>query len=144
MQMPDRLPGFKWLLVFWVLAAVVWSQLEGDLWRVSFFGFLTTLTGLTYLFQRVMNGHVFSVIGGLLLMALWGLALGAGTVLMSLFMMAIKTGLHAHGPEFSPAEITAVWQQLPLWSMVGILAGLGAGLLLLAGTSNGQRPFTKN
>ena len=77
-------------------------------------------------------------------MALWGLAMGAGTVLMSLFLMAIKTGLHAHGPEFSPAEITAVWQLLPLWSLVGVLAGLGAGLLLLARTSNGQRPFTKN
>jgi len=144
MQMPDRLPGFKWLVVFWAISAVLWSQLEGDLQRVSFFGFLTTLTGLAYLFRRSMNGRVFSVIGGLSIMALWGLAMGAGTVLMSLFLMAIKTGLHAHGPEFSPAEITAVWQLLPLWSLVGVLAGLGAGLLLLARTSNGQRPFTKN
>jgi hypothetical protein len=141
MQIPHRLPGFKWLVVFWAMSAVLWSMLEGDLRRVLFFGLLSTLTGLAYLFQRLLNGRRFSAIRGLLIMGFWGLALGAGTVLVTLFLMAIKTGLHAHGPEFSLAEMTSVWQHLPLWSVVGGLFGLGVGLLLLAITSRSERPF---
>lgn len=134
MQIPERVPGLKWLVIFWAVAAVIWSVLEGDFGRVRLFGFLTTLTGLGYLFQRFMAGREFSPVGGLLTMGLWGLALGFGTVLVTLFMMVLKTGLHAHGPEFSMAEITAVWGQIPLWSLVGLLIGLGAGLLLIART----------
>ncbi|MFL7838090.1 MAG: hypothetical protein ACK2T4_13175 [Candidatus Promineifilaceae bacterium] len=138
--MPVRIPGFKWLVLFWAITAVLWSLLEGDPQRVLFFGFLTTLLGLAYLFQRFMIGRTFSVTGGLFIMALWGLALGAGTVLMTLFLMAVKTGLHAHGPEFSLAQIGGVWQHLPLWSLAGALAGLGIGLLLVARTKRGPRP----
>ena len=134
MQIPDRVPGLKWLVIFWAVTAVIWSVLEGDFGRVRFFGFLTMLTGLGYLFQRFMAGRRFSAVVGLLTMALWGLALGVGTALMTLFLMVLKTGLHAHGPEFSMAEISAVWGQIPLWSLVGLLIGLGSGLLLIART----------
>jgi hypothetical protein len=134
MQIPDRVPGLKWLVIFWAVTAVVWSVLEGDFGRVRFFAFLTTLTGLGYLFQRLMAGKAFSVVGGLLTMALWGLALGMGTALITFFLMILKTGLHAHGPEFSMVEIMAVWGQIPLWSLVGVLIGLGLGFLLIAKT----------
>lgn len=134
MQIPDQIPGFKWLAALWAIMAVIWSMLEGSFERVLIFGFLTTLTGLAYLFQRMMGGRHFTTVPGLVVMGLWGLALGAGTVLMTLLLMAIKTGLHAHGPEFTTAEISAVWGQLPLWSLVGLLAGLGLGLLLVART----------
>jgi hypothetical protein len=141
MQIPNRVPGFKWLVIFWMITAVLWSMLEGDLRRVLFFGLFSTLTGAAYLFQRVIGGRSFSVLRGLLIMGLWGLALGAGTVFMTLFLMVVKTGLHAHGPEFSMIEISEAWQYLPLWSLVGVLVGLGIGLLFLAGKNNGQRPF---
>ena len=134
MQIPNNLPGFKWLVALWVFTAVVWSVLEGDFRRVVVFGFLTTLSGLAYLFQRAMGGRSYPAAGGLVIMALWGAALGAGTALMTLFLMAVKTGLHAHGPEFTAAEIGAVWQLLPLWSVVGLFGGLGLGLLLVART----------
>ena len=134
MQIPDRVYGLKWLIIFWAVTAVLWSLLEGDFGRVLIFGFFTTLTGLTYLFQRFLAGWAFSAVGGLMIMALWGLALGVGTILVTLFLMAVKTGLHAHGPEFSQAEITAVWNYLPLWSLAGLLGGLGLGLILIART----------
>lgn len=135
MQIPGQSPGFKWLAFVWIAVAVAWSALEGDPRRVLFFGFLTALTGLAYLFQRVLCGRRFSVVRGLLIMGLWGLALGAGTVLMTIFLMAVKTGLHAHGAEFTLAEISAVWRYLPLWGVVGLIGGLGLGLLLIARTS---------
>ena len=139
MQIPNEARGFKWLVILWAGTAVVWSVLEGDFGRVLFFGFLSTLTGVAYLFQRAMAGRSFSAVSGLLLMALWGLAVGAGTVLMTLFLMAVKTGLHAHGPEFSTADINNVWQQLALWSVVGLLGGLGLGLLLIARTPDSNQ-----
>jgi hypothetical protein len=132
MQIPNRLPGLKGLIVFWAVSAVVWSALEGDLRRVVLFGLLTAITGLAFLFQRVMGGRHFPAVGGVLIIGLWGVALGAGVVLVSLFMMAVKTGLHAHGPEFSAADIEAVWGQAALWSAAGLLLGLGSGLLLVA------------
>ena len=87
---------------------------------------------LLYFFQRFMAGQTLSTGRGLFFMGLWGLALGAGTALMTLFLMAVKTGLHGHGPEFTMAEVGAVGQQLPLWSLVGLLGGLGVGVLLIA------------
>lgn len=132
MQIPDHIPGYKWLIVFWAVAAVIWSILEGDFDRVRLFGFLTMGVVLAYLFQRSMAGQNFSAGRGLFFMAMWGLALGAGTALMTLFLMAVKTGLHAHGPEFNMAEISAIWGDLPFWSLAGLLGGLGLGLLLIA------------
>jgi hypothetical protein len=44
--------------------------------------------------------------------------------------MAVKTGLHAHGPEFTPAEINWVLQQTPIWTAAGLLAGLGLGQIV--------------
>ncbi len=134
MQIPDELPGIKWLYALWVVTAVAWSALEGDLRRVSFFGLLTTSVALVYLLRRLMAGRMFGALPGLLIMGGWGVALGVGTGFMTLFLMAIKTGLHAHGPEFTAAEISTIWQQLPLLSLVGAVGGVGVGLLLLART----------
>jgi hypothetical protein len=66
---------------------------------------------------------------GVLVTAVSGLALGAGSGLLSLLFMAVKTGLHAHGPEFSQAEIAWVWNGMLLWTTVGLLVGLGLGLI---------------
>jgi hypothetical protein len=48
---------------------------------------------------------------------------------MMLIFMSLKTGLHAHGPEFTAAQITWVLRQIPLWSLAGLSAGIGFGLL---------------
>ncbi len=132
MQIPRRVPGLNWLILLWGVAAVVWTILEGDLRRVILFGFLTTLTGLAYLIQRFAAGKQLSITRGLLFTALFGAALGAGTAIMTLFLMAVKTGLHAHGPEFTSNELVQVWQWAPLCGLAGLLAGLGLGLLLAA------------
>jgi hypothetical protein len=87
---------------------------------------------LLHLLQRALGGRRLSLSAWLTAAAAAGLALGAGSVLLTLFLMALKTGLHAHGPEFTTAQIAWVWNQLPLWSLAGLLAGGGLGLLLAA------------
>ena len=64
--------------------------------------------------------------------AVFGALLGLGSALFTLLFMAVKTGLHAHGPEFTAEEVNWVVQQIPLWTVVGLLGGLGLGLLLKA------------
>ena len=54
------------------------------------------------------------------------------TALLTLFFMALKTGLHAHGPEFTPSEINWVIARIPLWTAVGLLSGAGLGLVGLS------------
>ncbi len=66
----------------------------------------------------------------LLLNTLLGLLAGAFAGPLSLFFMVLKTGLHAHGPEFTAAEINWVLQHIPFWGISGALGGLGIGLLL--------------
>ncbi len=58
-----------------------------------------------------------------------GVVYGVGVALLTLGLMALKTGLHAHGPEYSTAQIVWVWRQAPLWAVAGALAGLGLGLV---------------
>lgn len=132
MQIPETFPGPKWLFIFWGATAVFWTLLEGDVGRVQLFGLFTAFVGAIYLFQRLLAGRRLSPWRGLALLALCGLACGIAAVFLTILLMIVKTGIHAHGPEYSASEINMVWQQLPLWGLVGLLAGLGVGLLLLS------------
>ena len=53
--------------------------------------------------------------------------LAAPAVILGL--MVLKTGVHAHGPEFTPAEISWITRQFAIWPIVGGLAGLGTSLI---------------
>ena len=132
MQLPDRVPGLKWLTVLWALYAVIWALLEGGLWPTVLLAVLSGLVILGYLTNRVLSGRKMAFGIWLLLAAVLGALLGLGSALLTVGLMAVKTGLHAHGPEFSALEINWVIQQIPLWTLAGLLAGLGLGLLLKA------------
>lgn len=139
MQIPARLPGLKWLTIGWGLYAAVWITLEGSLAGVVVMGGWSTAVILARAAQRWLGGRQFSRGGGLALTAVAGLCFGGGSGLLALVGMGLKTGLHAHGPEFSPAELEWVWAQLPLWAAVGLLAGLGLGLVMV-GLAGQARP----
>lgn len=66
---------------------------------------------------------------GVLVTAVSGGLFGVGSALLTFVFMAVKTGLHAHGPEFTQAEIVWVWDVAPLWTAVWLLVGLGIGLI---------------
>lgn len=108
---------------------VIWIALEGDLARVLLLGLGVTMVAVGHLARRLpppyTSGFRRLLVGGAL-----GLLAGAGAALATLALMALKTGLHAHGPEFTVEEIRWVVSRLPWWAAGGALAGLGGALLI--------------
>jgi hypothetical protein len=128
-QVPAKLPGLRAGLILLAVYLVVWIPLEGNLWRALLLGAWSCAVGLAHLIQRHLGGRTFSPWQWLGLWAGSGLLLGLGSGLLTLVAMAMKTGLHNHGPEFSRAEISWVIAQTPVWTVAGLLAGLAIGLL---------------
>lgn len=129
MHIPAKLPGLRKLTAVWAVYGMVWMVWEGKLWPVVLMGGLTTAVLLGYLGQKVMAARSVSVGWWVVTTAVTGACFGFFSGILALFFMALKTGLHGHGPEFTPAEINWVLAQIPLWTAVGCLAGAGLGLL---------------
>lgn len=129
MEIPNRLPGLKLVLILLAVYTAVWITLEGALWQVVVMGVGVTAVSLGYGWQKWLGGRVVDGWRWWGVTAVTGLLFGLGSGLLSLIFMAVKTGLHAHGPEFTLAEINWVLQQIPIWTAAGLLAGLGWGLL---------------
>ena len=125
---------FKLTLAIVGIFAVVWMVSEGDLLRDVALAGLLLLVGLMMLARRWPWMRALSPGKTVVLGAVGGLAYGMGLVLLTLFLMAVKTGLHAHGPEYTAYELVWVWNQLALWAVAGSLVGLGMGLLAVAGS----------
>lgn len=132
MNVPSRLPGLRGATLLLGVLLLAWIAPEGRLWLEMGMGVLTTAVLLAHLLQHFLGGRVLSVGAWVGATAVAGFLFGLGSALFTLFLMAAKTGLHGHGPEFTPAEINWVWSQLPLWSLVGSLAGLGLGMITSA------------
>jgi len=132
MRIPPKLPGLKWLTVIVGLWAVVWISLEGSLWQIILLAVSLVLLAAGYLMQRLLGGRGLTQGRWLLFCGALGAAMGLASAVLALLLMAIKTGLHGHGPEFTAAEIEWIVGQIPLWTMTGIIAALGLGIMALA------------
>lgn len=129
MQLPDRIPLIKWITILWMGFMAIWAMLEGGVQATVFAALFTSLVTAGQLFNRYLRGRRFSTNSWLAFSAVAGAVTGMGCGLFTLLFMAIKTGLHAHGPEFTAADIDWVLQQIPLWTFAGLLGGLGLGFL---------------
>ena len=130
MIFPKKVPGLKWLTVMTAVYGVAWIGLEGNLGRVILLGTAVSLTSVGHLMERFLGGRIFSMAGWLVAMGGGGLLAGLGSGLLTFFFMALKTGLHGHGPEFRAAEIEGVLRMIPLWGTAGLVAGVGVGVLV--------------
>jgi len=58
-----------------------------------------------------------------------GVLAGPGITLISLLLMAFKSGLHGHGfPDFTPGQVILTLRLTPVWTTAGLLIGLGIGI----------------
>jgi len=132
MEIPRAIPCFKLAVAVVGLYAAAWMILEGDLRRDVLLAAAGLLLGALYLVGRRWGGRFVSpgrVVAGA---TVAGLVYGLALVALVLFLMALKTGIHAHGPEYTAAEVAWVWRQWLVWGGAGALVGLGVGLLLVA------------
>ncbi len=103
-----------------------WMPYEGLLWLVMSVGITLTLLWGWIVFRQTpfLNG-----LGPLGRSAVFGAILGLAAPLVILGLMVLKTGVHAHGPEYSPLEIRWITQQISIWPFVGGLAGFGLAII---------------
>jgi hypothetical protein len=130
MRIPTSIPFFKLAVGAVGLYALVWLALEGTLPRDIALAAAGWGLGMAAFIVRRWGGRELTGGRGVTLAAAAGLVYGLGVGLLTLALMAFKTGLHGHGPEYSAAEIAWVLRQWPLWGAAGALAGLGLGLLV--------------
>jgi hypothetical protein len=132
MHVPIRFPGLRLATLLVGAAVIVWIAPEGDLASVLALAAALVLLLLAHAVQRWLGGKVLSAGRWLVTLSLLGLAAGFASGLLALLLMVVKTGLHAHGPEFSPPEIAWILRSTPWWAGAGLLGGAGLGLLALA------------
>lgn len=127
MDIPPPLPALRLLTILMAAYFFIWIPQEGNLAST-----LALATGLALLswghwLQR-RRRRWLTLWQWALLLAAGGAYVGLAAAAGGLALMAVKTGLHAHGPEFTPAEIVWVIQRAPWWGGAGCLAGFGLGL----------------
>jgi hypothetical protein len=134
MQIPSRLPGLRLATLILVAAASIWIAPEGNLALDLALSAAAILVLLAHLVERGAVGRRLAPLRWLLLLAALGVVAGVGIAVLALLLMVVKTGLHAHGPEYTAAELAWVVESIPLWAVAGLLAGAGLALVTLAVT----------
>lgn len=132
MRIPDKMPGLPAAAIIWTLGAVAWIAPEGNLTLDVILAVTGAALVVLWWVGRWFGGRVLPLPGWVAMASLAGLAWGVGAGGLVLVLMSLKTGLHAHGPEYSRTEIAWVWSQIPVWMGAGLLVGLGLGLLTAA------------
>lgn len=132
MTFPRTVPGLKALTILVGAYGVIWIALEGNLARVTLLAIGVTLVAVGNVLTRFLGGRTMPLLLGLAVAAALGALSGFTSAMLTLLLMVVKTGLHAHGPEFTPEQINWVLAQLPWWTTAGLLAGVGMGLVRAA------------
>lgn len=131
MRVPSRVPYVRAATLLWGVYALVWLALEGDVGRDGLLaGWGLALLAL-WVAVRLLGGRELGPGRVAALGAAAGLGWGAALGPAVLLLMALKTGLHGHGLEYTAAQITWVAAQWPWWVAAGGIAGVGVALLWL-------------
>ena len=130
MAKPYRSVAWPILLTFLIIMG--WMPFEGILTLVVTVGVLLTAIWVAVGANRygeIVHRYFSGMMGELVLWSAAGGVAGLLAPLTIVGLMILKTGIHAHGPEFNPLETRWVLNQFANWGWIGLLAGLGIGLL---------------
>jgi tetrahydromethanopterin S-methyltransferase subunit F len=131
MVFPRIVPGLKIATIVVALLGAIWLTLEGDILWSLLMALMVLAVSVGYLVQRFLGGRKFSLPQGLAIAAAIGLAAGLIFAPLVMVFMAIKTGLHGHGPEFTQEEIMWAFDRILLWAVIGLMTALGLALLYI-------------
>ena len=131
MRIPVSMPYLRAATLLWGVYALVWLSLEGHVGRDGLLAGWGLALLVLWLVERVFGGRAVTVGRLAVLGAAVGLGWGAALGPAVLLLMALKTGLHGHGPEYTAAQLAAVVSQWPWWIGAGAVGGVGLALLAL-------------
>ena len=132
MEALEKVRPLKVGLIVLAICGLAWISLEGDPRWSSIMALITLLVGIGFLAKKLVRGRTINGKGWIVLLAGCGLVIGLLFGPATLFYMALKTGLHGHGAEFSRAEMLWFIDRILLWVVSGLLAGAGLGFLTSA------------
>jgi hypothetical protein len=128
----EKVSPLKIGLILLAVCGLAWISLEGEPRWSSIMALFTLLVGIGYLAIKLVRGRTINGIGWIVLLAGSGLVIGLLFGPVTLFYMALKTGLHGHGAEFTRAEMLWFIDRIILWAVSGLVAGAGLGFLTSA------------
>ena len=129
MAFPSTMRWLRLLAFAAGIYGIIWIASEGQLYRAIFMAVFVTALTTASLIQRYLSGRIFTVRRWIFILAALGMFIGVSVGLLTLVFMAVKTGLHGHGPEFTQDQASWVLRQVPLWGAVGLVGGLGLGMV---------------
>ena len=131
MVFPRIVPGLKIATLLVALYGAIWITLEGDVRWSLLMALMVLVISVGYFVQRFLGGKKFTLLQGLIIAVAIGLVAGLIIAPLVVTFMAIKTGLHGHGPEFTQEEIMWAFDWVLLWAFVGSTTALGLVLLYI-------------
>ena len=124
--------SLAWPIALTFLIIMGWMPFEGLLTLVVSVGVMLTAIWTVVVVNRYeesIDRYFQGMIGTLIVWTFAGGVAGLLTPLTVIALMIFKTGIHAHGPEFTRLETWWVMNQFFDWGWQGLLIGLGFGLL---------------
>jgi hypothetical protein len=128
-ELLEKVRPLKVGLILLAVCGLAWISLEGDPRWSSIMALITLLVGIGFLAKKLVRGRTVNGIRWIVLLAGCGLVIGLLFGPVTLFYMALKTGLHGHGAEFTRDEMLWFIDGILLWAISGLLAGAGLGFL---------------
>jgi hypothetical protein len=128
----------RWIVrIAWAVAGVIWLLWIGyeDREQSAVTAVAALVAGAFGLsgFARWVGPDEITRRTWLVRTALAGTAAGASVGPLAALFMILKLGLHTHVvPHFDVADLMTVLGRTPVWTAIGLLAGLAGGLLGLA------------
>jgi hypothetical protein len=114
-------------ILIWGILAFIWLAPEDDsVLPALLLGLGLSALVITWLFIRLKIAAWMRAWRTLLVAAVFGALIGAGTSLSTVLLLLIKNARHAHlTPDYPPEILLDTLERFPAWSLVGALIGIG-------------------
>jgi hypothetical protein len=122
----------RWLVIGLGILTFLWLSIEDTHTEpVALLGIGLALLGIwSWATQQLKHTLIQGLHRYVLLMVLGGLT-GLTSVMLTALLMFLKTAWHSHlFPDFPVAMMLAMLELAPIWSVAGVLLGLGLALLI--------------
>jgi hypothetical protein len=133
-----RIPTFdnrlRLITITYGIVTFFWLSIEDNgVWAVTVFGLALALLLTIRAVMQKLTGKIIPSHWLLPGLALVGAMIGLGTSIATTALMLMKNALHSHlFPDYPPAQMLAILERAPVWTLAGGLIGLSLSFIWLA------------